>query len=171
MKPARTHVIVPHLTVRNVERAAHFYRDGFGFRIKLMLPGGQTRAIRHAEVECGGATVMLGPESAARGMLAPITSGAVPPVSLSLYVDDVDLAHRRAISSGAIELLPPSDQFFGARTSVVTDPDGHQWMLSEHKEDVTEEELRRRIESGSGEDKSGHSGPRDRGRRRPFSTR
>lgn len=171
MKPSgRAPGITPHLTVRDVERAARFYRDGFGFRIKMMLPGGQTQRIRHAEVEHAEGAVMLGPESPERGMLAPVTTGGVPPVSLYLYVDDVDAAHRRAVEAGAIELIPPTDQFFGARTSVVTDPDGHQWMLSQPREELGEDELRRRIQSGSDETRSGHSGPRGRSRRRPFST-
>lgn len=173
--PPRTTAITPHLTVRDVEKAAHFYRDALGFRIKLLLPGGRTKQIRHGEVEREGCTVMLGPESPERRMLAPISSGAVPPVSLYLYVEDVDAAHARAVDGGAIELLAPSDQFFGARTSVVTDPDGHQWMLSQHQKDMTEGEMREKLQAGPEGAGRAHSGSAPPGSapsgRRPFKTR
>lgn len=170
--PAKTTAITPHLTVRDVEKAVLFYEQGFGFRVKLKLPGGATNRIMHAEVEHEGCTVMLGPESPDRGMLAPITRGTPPSINLYLAVPSVDEAHARAVQAGATELLPPSDQFFGARTSVVADPDGHQWMLSEQREEMSEQELRDALRKGTDHSAKDHSGPpaQTAPRRRRFKT-
>jgi PhnB protein len=137
--PKKTTAITPHLTVRDVDAAAKFYEKAFGFTRKFALPGAGGR-IMHAEVAHDNCTVMLGPESKERGMLAPISSGGSP-VSIFVYVPDVDKTHARAIAAGAKELMPPSEQFFGARTSLLLDPDGHQWMFAQHKKEMSLEEM------------------------------
>ncbi|MEM7675783.1 MAG: VOC family protein [Myxococcota bacterium] len=137
-----TSLISPHLTVRSVEEAVAFYERAFGFQRRLMLPGGPAGKIQHAELERQGSKIMVGPESAKRGMLAPITSGRTPSISLYLQVERVDRAHERALKAGAVELLPPSDQFFGAKTSVIADPNGHQWMLAEPRKEMSEQQMR-----------------------------
>ena len=166
-------MITPHLTVRGVEEAARFYERAFGFRRRLMLPGGSANKVQHAEVELGACKVMIGPESPQRGMLAPISTGKPPPVSLYLDVANVDAAHAKAVAAGAIELLPPSDQFFGARTSVVADPDGHQWMLAQQKQDMTEDQMREAMQSepNSGAAHSVPASANTTARRRTFSTK
>lgn len=165
--PSNSTAITPHLTVRNVRDAVLFYERAFGFRTKLMLPGKQTDDIMHAEIEHEGCCLMLGPESPARGMLAPISRGGPPSVNLYLYVGSVDAVHARAIECGATELLPLSDQYFGARTSVVADPDGHQWMLAEHQKEMSERELREAVRA-PGQPAKAHAG---RELRRRYRTR
>jgi PhnB protein len=155
--PKKTAAVTPHLTVRDVERAARFYEQAFGFKMKFTLPGAQGR-VMHAELTHRNCTIMLGPESAARGMVAPATSGHIAPVSLYVYVEDVDQQHQTAVSAGARELLAPQEQFFGARTSMVMDPDGHQWMLAEHKTDVTIEAMENALQAARGEPRR----PRDK---------
>ena len=155
--PPKTTSITPHLTVRDVREAVRFYEQGLGFSIRLMLPGGPSNTIRHAEVEHGGAVVMIGPESRERGLVAPITSGRPPPVSLYVYVNSVDDAHAQALGAGAVELIAPSDQFFGARTSVIADPDGHQWMLAEHQKVMTESEMKSALKDASQGEAQAHS--------------
>jgi uncharacterized glyoxalase superfamily protein PhnB len=147
--PPNSSAISAHLTVRDVKTAAEFYAKAFGFQIKMMLPG-QGGRIMHAQLNHGQSTLMVGPESLERGMKAPITSGLTPPVSMFIYVADVDATHRNAIAAGAKELLSPNEQFFGARTSVVLDPDGHQWMLAQHKKDVSVEEMQKALKGGRG---------------------
>ncbi|MFO0722586.1 MAG: glyoxalase/bleomycin resistance/extradiol dioxygenase family protein [Myxococcota bacterium] len=137
--------ITPHLTVRDVAASAKFYESALGFTIKLMLPGGPEGKIMHAELSHGNSTIMLGPESISRGVKAPITSGSTPSVSIYLNVEEIDALHAQAVKTGAIELLPPSDQFFGARTSILCDPDGHQWMLAEHRQEVSESSMKTKI--------------------------
>ena len=155
--PPRSTALTPHLIVRDVEKAAQFYERGLGFQPKLMLPGGPQKTIRHAEVEYEGCGVMLGPESPERGIFAPVTSGKTPPVSLYLYVESVDAAHKKALEAGALELIAPSNQFFGARTSVVADPDGHQWMLSEHQKDMSEKDMRAAMAKTDSKKSKAHS--------------
>jgi PhnB protein len=70
------------------------------------------------------------------------------PVSLFVYVADVDKLHARAIAAGAKELVAPNDQYFGARTTVVLDPDGHQWMFAQHKKEVSVEDMTKAIRTG-----------------------
>src|SRR5688572_3829140 len=116
--PPNSSTISAHLTVRDVKAAAEFYAKAFGFQSKMMLPG-QGGRIMHAQLNHGNSTLMVGPESVQRGMKAPITSGLVPPVSLFIYVNDVEATHKNALALGAKELIAPGDQFFGARTSVI----------------------------------------------------
>lgn len=139
--PKKSTAITPHLTVRDVEAAAKFYEKAFGFTRKFALPGAGGR-IMHAELTHENCTVMLGPESRERGMLAPITAGGSA-VSIFVYVPDVDKQHARAIAAGAKELMPPSDQFFGSKTSLLLDPDGHQWMFAQHKKEVSLDDMKK----------------------------
>src|SRR5262245_57302381 len=114
-----------------------------------MLPGPQGK-IMHAQLNHGLSVIMVGPESPERGIKAPITSGQSPAVSMFIYVDDVDATHKHAIAAGAKELLPPSEQFFGARTSVVVDADGHQWMLAQHKKDLSGDQMNEALKAKRG---------------------
>lgn len=137
--PENTVAVTPHLTVRDLDRAVDFYQRAFGFGKKFTLPGQGGRTM-HAELTHNGCTIMLGPESAERGLRSPASLGASP-VSLMVYVDDVDALHARATREGATELVPCTDQFFGARTCVLLDLDGHQWMFAQHMRAVTPEEM------------------------------
>jgi PhnB protein len=141
MKTLSRAALSPHLTVADVQKSAKFYEAAFGFAPKMMMPGRGGR-IMHGELVLDGIRLMLGPESVDRGMQTPKSSGRVSPVSLYLSVGDVDRAHAKALAAGAQELLAPSEQFFGARTSMVMDPDGHQWMLSQQKEELSADELK-----------------------------
>jgi len=141
--PKKTTAITPHLTVRDVAAAANFYEKAFGFTRKFMLPGPGGR-IMHAEMGHDNCTVMIGPESIQRGMRSPLTAGGTP-VSLFVYVADVDAVHSRALAAGAKELVAPSDQFFGARTSVLLDPDGHQWMFAQHQKEVSVDDMTKAV--------------------------
>lgn len=137
--PEKSTAITPHLTVRDVDKAVKFYADAFGFKRKFLLPGPQGR-IMHAELTHANCTVMLGPESIERNMKAPITAGGTP-VSLFVYVEDVDKLHAQAMAAGAREVFAPNDQFFGARTCLLLDPDGHQWMFAQHQLDMSADEM------------------------------
>lgn len=150
----------PHLTVRDVAESARWYGRALGFQVRLLLPGGADGAIRHAEIERDGAAVMLGPESPERGMLSPRSQGTPPSVSLFLRVASVDTAHARAVAEGAQPLVPPGDQFFGARTAVIADPDGHQWMLAEQRREMSESDLRQALKKEPDSMTRGHAAAR-----------
>jgi PhnB protein len=144
--PKKTTAVTPHLTVRDVLTAVTFYEKAFGFTRKFMLPGAGGR-IMHAEMIHEGCTIMIGPESLERNMRSPMTAGGSP-VSLFVYVADVDKLHARSVAAGAKELVAPNDQFFGARTTVVLDPDGHQWMFAQHKKEVSVEDMTKAVRGG-----------------------
>lgn len=156
-RPSPRPLLTPHLIVRDVARAARWYEQALGFRIRILLPGGRNGAIRHAEIERGEAVLMLGPESPERDLLAPISRDHAPSVSLFLSVEGVDEAHAHALNQSAHELLAPSEQFFGARTSVIADPDGHQWMLAEQRQEMSEGEMRSALRERTPNVAQGHA--------------
>ena len=136
--------ITPYLTVDGGARAIAFYAEAFGARERMRLdgPGGK---LGHAEIEIGDSVVMLG-DPWPGGHSAPPAGGTVP-VTIHLYVEDVDASFARAVGAGAIPLMPVKDQFYGDRSGVVRDPFGHVWHLASHVEDVSPEEIGRRMQA------------------------
>jgi PhnB protein len=119
-----------------------FYREAFGATELFRLTMGDK--IGHAEIKIGDSPVMLADEFPDMGFLGPNRRGGTS-VQLMIYLADVDLAFERALRAGATELRPVQDQFFGDRSGTVVDPFGHQWTLSMHVEDVSPEEMQRRM--------------------------
>ena len=134
--------LVPYLCVDGASAAIDFYRAVFGAieRMRMPEPDGK---LGHAEVEIGSAVIMLSDEFPALGIRAPHTIGGTP-VTLSLYVEDVDKVFARAIDAGATAVRPVTDQFYGDRMGSLTDPFGHVWHIATHVEDVSPEEMQRR---------------------------
>lgn len=145
--PAGYHTVTPYLIINGAAAAIEFYQRAFGAKevMRLGIPGGQ---IAHAEIKIGDSHVMLADEVPAMGFCAPDKLGKNP-VSLLLYVDDVDAYFQRAVAAGAAMLRPVEDQFYGDRSGTLVDPFGHVWTLATHKEDVSQEEVERRFRSDS----------------------
>ena len=143
----------PYLIVSNAGNAIDFYKIAFGAAevVRLTDPGGK---VMHAELLIGRAPIMLADEFPDMGFRSAQTLGGSP-VSMLLYVADVDTMFARAIAAGAQETSPVADQFDGDRRGTLTDPFGHVWLLASKLEDVSSEELRRRFEqamrAGEGE--------------------
>ena len=142
--PEGYHSLTPYLIVNDAAGAIAFYKKAFGAAelLRMPAPGGR---VGHAEVRIGDSRIMLADEFPDMGARGPKAFGGSP-VSLHLYVEDVDATTRRAIAAGATELRPVKDQFYGDRLGSVTDPFGHVWHISTHKEDVPVDELKRRAE-------------------------
>jgi PhnB protein len=140
--PEGYHAITPYLIVKRGAEAIQFYARAFGAveHERMEGPGGK---IRHAEITIGDSRVMLADEHPEIGALGPETIGGSP-VSLHLYVEDVDAVVARAIAAGATLTRPVADQFYGDRVGGITDPFGHRWFIATHKEDLTKDELHRR---------------------------
>jgi PhnB protein len=102
--------------------------------------------IGHAEIQIGDAHVMLADEFPDVGIHAPAEGGTTS-ISVMIYVPDVDEAFARALAGGARQERPVEDQFYGDRSGVLIDPFGHRWMVATHIEDVSPEELARRMEA------------------------
>jgi PhnB protein len=109
-------------------------------RVRLSGPDGQ---VGHAELGFGDSVLVLADESAAAGNQSPATLGGTS-VTLSLYVENLDATHAKALAAGAVELRAPADQFYGDRTAGFEDPFGHRWFIASHIEDVDADELQRR---------------------------
>ena len=141
--PDGYHTVTPYLIVKGAARAIEFYKEVFG-ATELMRLAGPDGRVGHAELRLGDSTIMLAdehPEVDARG---PRTVGGTP-VSLLLYVEDVDNRFNKALAAGAVQRRPVQDQFYGDRNGTLEDPFGHVWTLAKHIEDVSPEEMTRRI--------------------------
>lgn len=134
--------VTPYLIVNDAHRALEFYARAFGAREvnRLVQPDGR---VGHAEIEIGDSRVMLADEFPEMGARGPDSIGGSP-VTIHLYVEDVDATVARAIAAGAKLASPVADQFYGDRTGKLTDPFGHQWYVATHREDVPLEEIARR---------------------------
>ncbi len=143
--PKGYHTVTPYMSVRDCVAAIDFYRRAFGAEktMQLNMPDG---TIAHAEIRIGDSTLMLSEENKEWGNKSPATLGGSP-MFLMIYVPDVDASFRKAIAAGATEVQPVKDQFYGDRSGTLKDPYGYQWTLSTHVEDLSQEEVQRRMEA------------------------
>ena len=143
--PAGYHTATPCLVLRDPVGAIEFYKRALGATelMRFADPNGQ---ILHAEIAVGDSRIAIAPEVPEWGNLGPQALGgsAVP---IQLYVEDVDAFAQRAVGAGATVLIPIADQFYGDRAGRLADPFGHIWIVGTHKEDVSTEEMRRRVEA------------------------
>lgn len=135
--------INPYLFVRGAARAIDFYKLAFGATELLRVPG-PDGLVAHAELRIGNSVLMLADEPASGEFKSAQTLGGSS-VSLMIYIEDVDKVFARAISAGATETRPVKDQFYGDRSGNLVDPFGHIWTVATHLEDVSEEEMNRRL--------------------------
>ncbi len=146
--PTGYHTVTPYLIVRDAASALAFYQRAFGATELLRMAGPQGK-VMHAEIKIGNSIIMLGEETPEMGAHSPQSIGGSP-VSLFVYVKDVDAVFAQAVSAGAKELRAVKDQFYGDRTGGVMDPYGHLWYLATHIEDVSPDELQRRAAAAHG---------------------
>lgn len=142
--PDEYHSVTPYLIVKGAAKAIEFYQQAFGATELMRMPGPDGR-VGHAEIRIGDSPVMLADEHPEMNIHAPMKSGASP-VTLLLYVENVDQVFERAVKAGATVIRPLANQFYGDRSATLHDPFGHVWTIATHVEDVTPEELQRRSE-------------------------
>jgi PhnB protein len=140
--------LIPYLSVRGGARAIEFYKQALGAVERVRMPGCDGDSVGHAELEIGDSLFMLSDESPNFGNPSPQTLNGTS-VGLALYVEDVDAAFARAVDAGATVVQPLQDQFYGDRTGTVADPFGHKWTLMTHVEEVSPEEMQRRMAAES----------------------
>lgn len=135
--------VSPYLYIDGVAAAIEFYSTVFGAseRIRMPMPGGR---IGHAELEIGDSVIMMSDEAPDMGALGPKSVGGTP-VTLSVYVEDVDAVFEKALTAGATVIRPVADQFYGDRSGYFEDPFGHRWNVATHVEDVSGEEMGKRL--------------------------
>lgn len=141
--PEGYHSVTPYLIIKGAAKALDFYQRAFGAKetVRMAGPGGK---IMHAEMRIGDSMVMLADEHPEMNARSPESFGGSP-VMIHLYVEDVDAVFNQAIAAGATVERPLADQFYGDRTGGVKDPFGYSWYVATHKEDVTPEEMKKRM--------------------------
>jgi len=144
--PDGFHTLTVYLAVSDAAKAIDFYKRALGAVERYRLPGPGGQGVAHAEITIGDSIVMLADESDMGFATSPAklkgnTAG------LCLYVQDVDAAFARALKAGATEKRPLQDMFYGDRTGTVTDPWGYHWSLMTHIEDVTPDEMLKRMDA------------------------
>jgi PhnB protein len=137
--------VTAYLIVKDAARAIDFYKKAFG-AIELFRMADPSGRIGHAEIKIGDSPVMLADEFPDMGYRSPLSLGGTP-VSLLIYVENVDTMASQAIAAGAKVLRPVIDQFYGDRSGTFADPFGHTWTIATHKEDLSPEELQKRSEA------------------------
>jgi len=135
----------PYLTVRGAAAALDFYRRVFDAQELMRMPAPDGK-IGHAEFQIGNSRIMIADEYPSMGARSPQSLGGSP-VSIYLYVADVDDRVSRAVAAGAKVIRPVEDKFYGDRSASLEDPFGHTWHVATHVEDVAPDELRRRAEN------------------------
>lgn len=137
--PSDMHTITPHLVCANALEAIEFYKRAFGATdaMTMLTPDGK---LMHGQIRIGDSAVMLMEENHAWGCFSPKSLPATP-VTIHMYVTDVDAMYARAIKEGATVKMEPADMFWGDRYGVLTDPYGHSWSIATHKQDLTPEQM------------------------------
>ena len=146
--PEGYHSVTPYLIIKGAGDAIEFYKKAFGATelFRFSAPDGK---VGHAEIKVGDSPIMLADEYPDMGYKGPQTLGGSP-VSLMIYVEDVDVVFNRAVDAGATVKEAVTDKFYGDRIGSVVDPFGHVWHVSTHKEDVSIEEMQRRAKAAHG---------------------
>jgi PhnB protein len=147
--PDGYHNVTPYLFVRAAAGAIEFYKNVFGAKEILRMAGPDGR-VMHAELKIGDSIVMLADENPQNGVMSPQTVGGFSG-GLHLYVENVDAVIQKAVDSGAKLLRPIKNQFYGDRSGSVLDPSGHMWSVATHVEDVSPEEMRKRMTAAMGQ--------------------
>jgi PhnB protein len=145
--PEGYHSVTPYLLIDGAAEAIRFYEAAFGAVEVMRMPMGDR--VAHAEIRIGDSHVMISDEWPDQDFLGPLKRGG-PTASLMIYLPDVDAAYAKAIAAGGIEERPPEDQFWGDRMGTLRDPFGHRWTLATHVEDVSGEEMERRMKEAFG---------------------
>ncbi len=133
--PDGYHSVTPYLIVDGAAKLIDFAKEAFGAEEMFRMPG-ESGAIGHAEMRIGDSVVMLAD---------PNPDFPPRPANLLLYVADCDAAYRKALAAGGSSDREPADQFYGDRSAGVKDAFGNLWWLHTHIEDVSAEEMQKRV--------------------------
>ncbi|HEV2828827.1 MAG TPA: VOC family protein [Pyrinomonadaceae bacterium] len=145
--PEGYHSVTPYLIIEGAGGAIEFYQKAFGAKELFRFPTPDGK-IGHAEIKIGDSPIMLADAYPAMGYNGPKSLGGSP-VSLMIYVENVDTLFDQAVQAGATVKEAVTDKFYGDRSGSLIDPFGHVWHLSTHKEDVSAEEMEKRAKAAS----------------------
>ena len=145
--PEAYHTVTPYLIIEGAAAAIEFYKKAFGAQELFRFPAPEGK-IGHAEIKIGDSPIMLADAYPDMGYNGPKSLGGSP-VSLMIYVENVDTVFNQAVQAGATVKEALVDKFYGDRSGSLIDPFGHVWHVSTHKEDVSLEEMERRAKAAS----------------------
>jgi PhnB protein len=137
--------VTPHLVCAGAADAISFYGKAFGAVETMRLPGKDGK-LMHAAIKIGDASIMLVDEMPEWGALSPKSLKGTP-VTIHLYVEDVDAFVERAVQAGATLKMPVADMFWGDRYGIIVDPFGHSWSVATRQRDMTAEEIQEALKS------------------------
>ena len=142
--PSGYHTVTPSFTFKDSQQAMEFYKKAFGANVLDVFPSPTGRGIMHATMQIGNSIMMMGDENP--GCKSAETLGGSP-ISLFIYVPNVDAAFKQAIEAGATVVMPVADMFWGDRAGHLKDPFGYSWMIATHTQDLTQEQIRKGAEA------------------------
>lgn len=141
--PKGYHTATPYLTIKNCAEAIEFYKKAFG-ATEMMRFNGSDNKVMHAEIKVGDSVLMMTEENVEHKNVGPEKLGGSP-VSLLLYVENVDDFFSKAVKAGATVVREVKQEFFGDRMGTLKDPFGHTWSIGTHVEDVSPQEMEKRM--------------------------
>ena len=141
--PEGFHTVTPYLVVKDAAGAIEFYKAAFKAQELYRSTCDDSRRIMNAKLRIGNSMIMLNDEFPEHGCHGPSPDRASP-VTIHLYVDDVDTVYDRAIAAGAEPVMPVADAFWGDRFGQLRDPFGHNWSVATHVRDLSSEEIEER---------------------------
>jgi uncharacterized glyoxalase superfamily protein PhnB len=139
--PEGFHSVTPMLMFKDARKAIEFYKRAFAARERFAMPGPDNSGVMHAEILIGDSIIMMGEENPQGPCKSAETTGGSP-ISLYVYLDDVDEAFKRAVAAGAETRMPVEEMFWGDRVGTVQDPFGYSWSLATHTRELTAQEIR-----------------------------
>lgn len=134
--PAGYNTVVPYLVVHRAHELIDFLRKAFGAEERMRF-NSEDGGISYAELSLGNSVIMLCEAN---------TSNAATPTNINLYVNDTDAVYQSALKAGASSVSEPADQPYGERTGIVKDGAGNRWWISTQQEDLTPDEIKKRVD-------------------------
>jgi PhnB protein len=144
--PGGYHSVTPSLTLKDCNKAIEFYKKAFNAKVIDVAPNPGGKGVMHAVIQIGDSLLMMGDEVPGMTAKSAETLGASP-ISLYVYVPNVDEAFKQAVAAGAVAQMPVADMFWGDRAGNLKDPFGYSWMLATHTKDLGKDEIKKGAEA------------------------
>ena len=142
--PEGYHAVTPSLTLKSSAKAVEFYKKAFGAKVLDFFPSPTGHGTMHATIQIGNSILMMGDEM--EHCKSAETLGGSP-MSLYVYVPDADAIFKQAVAAGATVVMPVADMFWGDRAGNLKDPFGYSWMIATHKQDLSNDEIKKGAEA------------------------